>query len=191
MDWLNRLKVAQEATPDTIQNFPISPETTLPKLPKVFNRENLFDLLRDRQCEIDSLGDWTGCREWLNDQDKLLAKTRQTTKAIDAAFQALDADRVTHAIETHCQTWRQVFDGYHASLSPPVPKGFGIWKLADLCTGTDSVRDRNTCYCCKGTDYWLAGTVKYPNWVCRRCHPPAPGAERKPSNTPVLPGIGE
>ena len=36
------------------------------------------------------------------------------------------------------------------------------------------------CYCCKGTDYWLAGTEKYPHWVCRKCHPPAPGAERIP-----------
>ena len=34
------------------------------------------------------------------------------------------------------------------------------------------------CYCCKGTDYWLAGTAKYPHWVCRKCHPPAPGAEK-------------
>lgn len=39
------------------------------------------------------------------------------------------------------------------------------------------------CYCCKGTDYWLAGTEKYPRWVCRKCHPPAPGAERKPVKT--------
>ena len=36
------------------------------------------------------------------------------------------------------------------------------------------------CYCCKGSDYWLAGTEQYPHWVCRRCHPPAPGAERIP-----------
>ena len=21
------------------------------------------------------------------------------------------------------------------------------------------------CYCCKGTNYWLAGTEKYPHWV--------------------------
>jgi hypothetical protein len=35
------------------------------------------------------------------------------------------------------------------------------------------------CYCCKGIDYWLAGTKKYPHWICRKCHPPAPGAERK------------
>jgi len=34
------------------------------------------------------------------------------------------------------------------------------------------------CYCCKSIDYWLAGTEKYPHWICRKCHPPAPGAER-------------
>lgn len=39
------------------------------------------------------------------------------------------------------------------------------------------------CYYCKGTDYWLAGTKKYPHWVCRKCHPPAPGAERIPNKT--------
>lgn len=30
------------------------------------------------------------------------------------------------------------------------------------------------CYVCRGTDFW-AGTGKV---TCRRCHPPAPGAER-------------
>ena len=30
-----------------------------------------------------------------------------------------------------------------------------------------------TCYACRGTDFWV-GTGKV---TCRRCHPPAPGAE--------------
>ena len=38
--------------------------------------------------------------------------------------------------------------------------------------------NKRPCYCCKGTDYWLAGTEQYPHWVCRKCHPPAPGAEK-------------
>ena len=62
-----------------------------------------------------------------------------------------------------------------ASISP---KGRGIWKLADLCceqvTGNFK---RDTCYWCKGNDFWLGGTEQYPHWICRRCHPPAPGAE--------------
>ncbi len=48
---------------------------------------------------------------------------------------------------------------------------------------TDKPTLTKPCYCCKGTDYWLAGTEKYPHWVCRKCHPPAPGAERKPDKT--------
>lgn len=68
----------------------------------------------------------------------------------------------------------------------PVPKGRGIWKLVDFCTDTDSMRtERNTCYCCRGTDYWLGGTEQYSSWVCRKCHPPAPGAERQTINQPV------
>lgn len=35
------------------------------------------------------------------------------------------------------------------------------------------------CHCCKGVDYWLAGTERYPHWICRKCHPPAQGAERQ------------
>jgi len=33
------------------------------------------------------------------------------------------------------------------------------------------------CYCCKSIDFWVGGTEKYPHNICRRCHPPAPGAE--------------
>ena len=75
---------------------------------------------------------------------------------------------------------------------PPIPKGRGIWKRVNIVgerAGTTT--ERTTCYCCNGTDYWLAGTEQYPHWVCRRCHPPAPRAERKPPNTPVTTAIGE
>jgi hypothetical protein len=40
-------------------------------------------------------------------------------------------------------------------------------------TGPVSAGPALTCYACRGTDFW-AGTGKV---VCRRCHPPAPGAE--------------
>ncbi len=48
---------------------------------------------------------------------------------------------------------------------------------------TDKLPMTKPCYCCKGTDYWLGGTEKYPHRVCRKCHPPAPGTERKPDKT--------
>jgi hypothetical protein len=41
-----------------------------------------------------------------------------------------------------------------------------------------TLSNHRPCYCCKGTDYWLGGTEKYPHWICRKCHPPAPGAEK-------------
>src|SRR6185369_1601897 len=61
----------------------------------------------------------------------------------------------------------------------PIQKGHGIWNLVDIVSGRNGTSTNNKpCYCCKGTDYWLGGTEKYPHWVCRKCHPPAPGAER-------------
>ena len=33
------------------------------------------------------------------------------------------------------------------------------------------------CYWCKSTDFWRGGTPRHPKWICRKCHPPAPGAE--------------
>lgn len=30
------------------------------------------------------------------------------------------------------------------------------------------------CYCCKSTDFWLS---IHGRMICRKCHPPAPGAE--------------
>jgi len=54
---------------------------------------------------------------------------------------------------------------------------------ADTLPRLPMLPNKHPCYCCKGTDYWLAGTEKYPHWVCRKCHPPAPGAERKPDKT--------
>ena len=32
------------------------------------------------------------------------------------------------------------------------------------------------CFCCHGQDYWLSRING--DSICRRCHPPAPGAER-------------
>ena len=35
------------------------------------------------------------------------------------------------------------------------------------------------CYVCRGSDFWTGSGAT----VCRRCHPPAPGAERRPATT--------
>jgi hypothetical protein len=35
-----------------------------------------------------------------------------------------------------------------------------------------------TCYVCKGTDFWQSAVTATPHYVCRKCNPPAPGAER-------------
>ena len=120
MDWLNLLKTRQEAEPDTIQSFSIMPQGEVSKGSKalapehydIFDRGSLVDLLRDRQRELDALGDWTGCRGWLDSQDALLIETRRVTKAVDAAFQRQDAREVRQAIETYSQTWRRVFETF-------------------------------------------------------------------------------
>ena len=67
------------------------------------------------------------------------------------------------------------------SVSKPVPVVPAV--PVKKAVATDKLTLTKSCYCCKGTDYWLAGTEKYPHWVCRKCHPPAPGAERKPDKT--------
>lgn len=87
--------------------------------PTPFDLESLIDLLRDRQRELDALGDWADCREWLNNQDVLLAETRQATKMVDVAFQEKDTGKVKKAVETYSQTWRRVFAEYHAFKIAP------------------------------------------------------------------------
>jgi hypothetical protein len=63
----------------------------------------------------------------------------------------------------------------------PVPKGHGIWRLADFVGERDVISaEREVCYCCKGTDFWIAGTEDDPYKLCRKCRPPIPGAERIP-----------
>lgn len=60
----------------------------------------------------------------------------------------------------------------------------------NLQAAPDSPADRGApvvCYVCRGSDFWAGfGTV-----VCRRCHPPAPGAEsstfQKPAPGPADP----
>jgi hypothetical protein len=32
------------------------------------------------------------------------------------------------------------------------------------------------CYCCRGKDFWLS---IHDRWICRTCHPPVQGAEKK------------
>ena len=60
----------------------------------------------------------------------------------------------------------------------PIPKGHGIWRLADIVGERDVVsKEREVCYCCKGTDFWIAGTKDDPYKLCRKCRPPIPGAE--------------
>lgn len=61
----------------------------------------------------------------------------------------------------------------------PVPTGHGIWRLADIVGERDIIStEREVCYCCKGTDFWIAGTEDNPYKLCRKCRPPISGAER-------------
>lgn len=61
----------------------------------------------------------------------------------------------------------------------PITKGHGIWRLADIVGERDVVsKEREVCYCCKGTDFWIAGTKDDPYKLCRKCRPPILGAER-------------
>lgn len=51
----------------------------------------------------------------------------------------------------------------------------------DLPLPTLSIKtSANTCYCCKSTDFWQSA-VTAKHFVCRKCHPPAPNAEKKPT----------
>jgi|GEM_PF-2721197 len=45
---------------------------------------------------------------------------------------------------------------------------------------TDKLILTKPCYWCKSTDMWLVN-IPETTWRCRRCHPPAPGAERTPT----------
>ena len=68
----------------------------------------------------------------------------------------------------------KVFPLQHVTASTP---GFTVIPVGNT-DASDHEQCEKICYCCKGTDYWLGGTEKYPNWICRKCHPPVPGAER-------------
>jgi hypothetical protein len=69
-----------------------------------------------------------------------------------------------------------------------IPKGHGIWRLADIVGERDVItKEREVCYCCKGTDFWIAGTKDDPYKLCRKCRPPVSGAERQPIKQPVNP----
>lgn len=61
-------------------------------------------------------------------------------------------------------------------LTKPVPVVLAV--PVENRVATDKLPLTKPCYCCKGKDYWLAGTEQYPHWICRKCHPPAPGAEK-------------
>jgi hypothetical protein len=65
-----------------------------------------------------------------------------------------------------------------------IPKGHGIWRLADIVGERDEITtEREVCYCCKGTDFWIAGPADAPYKLCRKCRPPIPGRERIPDKT--------
>jgi len=59
-------------------------------------------------------------------------------------------------------------------------KALRFYSLAALCPGRERT-EKPTCYSTHN-DYWLGGTVEHPHWICRICHPPAPGAGRTPEN---------
>ena len=57
-------------------------------------------------------------------------------------------------------------------------KVLNIKRLADVCPNRDEVRTARPTCINRHNDYWLGGTEQHPIWICRICHPPAPGAER-------------
>lgn len=64
-----------------------------------------------------------------------------------------------------------------ADLKPVVvyPEGH-IWhKWYETPVPTATASPVRTCYACKGVDHWLS---IHGLTICRKCHPPAPGAER-------------
>jgi len=68
------------------------------------------------------------------------------------------------------------------------PAGYGVFTLSDYATGRTDSTTKRPCRYENHTDHWES---IYGLTLCRICNPPAPGADRKSSNTPVLPAIGE
>jgi len=61
---------------------------------------------------------------------------------------------------------------------PDVLTKRGVYKLADYCPEpTDQTTKHTICPNCKGDDFWQSA-VQENHTICRRCHPPAPGAEK-------------
>ena len=80
------------------------------------------------------------------------------------------------------------FDYPPATLATPATlpqqNGQTVATVATVIGGKDKINVDQPkpatliCYLCRGYDFWLGGTEKYPKWICRKCHPAAPGAER-------------
>jgi hypothetical protein len=87
----------------------------------------------------------------------------ETVTAGNSKRSVTDVTSTAVAAVTALQPATPRIDTASAAMLPPLPL----------------LPHQRPCYCCKGIDYWLAGTEKYPHWICRKCHPPAPGAERK------------
>ena len=61
---------------------------------------------------------------------------------------------------------------------PPVPGKWGVYAMEKYCPApVDETTQRTTCRSCGGVDYWQSA-VQENHTVCRKCHPPAPGAEK-------------
>lgn len=56
--------------------------------------------------------------------------------------------------------------------SQPAPIARALFRSGTVC-GLGAAPD-TLCWCCRGTDFWVS---QYRPKICRRCHPPAPGAE--------------
>lgn len=42
---------------------------------------------------------------------------------------------------------------------------------------------RETCYCCKGRDFWRLKDLPTGKWICFLCHPPASSADQIETKT--------
>lgn len=81
----------------------------------------------------------------------------------------LDTDYPAQCISTNCE---------HYGL-PEAPSRWGVYSMAAYCPEpANDTTKHSVCPNCNGDDFWLSANAENHS-VCRKCHPPAPGAEKE------------